>query len=358
MKLNFKLPPWFVTGLVVPLIILNGWLLLIVFQYFQAIISKLIVATLLSFILDYPVRQLEKWHVKRSVAVLIVLLWVVLLLVILGVTLIPLVIEQLNALLERLPSWLESGRQQLNSLETWGTERNLPVNVTDISSELLGRISRQLQQTSGQIVGGLLSALSSILDLILTIVLTFYLLLHGEELWEGFFQFFPQNLAIKIPKILQQTFQNYFIGQAVVAATMGITMTIAFLIIQVPFALLFGVGVGVMALFPFGGALSIGIISFLVALNSIWLGLRVLVVAVIIEQVIENAIAPRLLGGFTGLNPVLILLSLLIGAKIAGLLGLVLAVPLASFIRSIVISWKIPIITAEEVEQVNLLTSD
>lgn len=357
MKLNFKLPSWFVAGLIVPLIILNGWLLLTVFQYFQGIVSKLIVATLLSFLLDYPVRQLEKWHVKRSVAVLIVLLWVILLLVILGITIIPLVIDQLNALLERLPSWLESGRQQIDSLETWGINRNLPLNTTDLSSEFLGRISSQLQQTSGQIVGGFFSALNSILDVILTIVLTFYLLLHGQELWEGLFQFFPQNLATRIPLILEETFQNYFIGQATVAATKGIAMTIAFVIIQVPFALLFGVGVGIMALFPFGGALSIAIISFLVALKSIWLGLRVLVIAVIIEQVIENAVAPRLLGGFTGLNPVLILLSLLIGAKIAGLIGLVLAVPLTSFIKSIVVTWKLPALTSEGLEK-SLLTSD
>jgi predicted PurR-regulated permease PerM len=55
-------------------------------------------------------------------------------------------------------------------------------------------------------------------------------------------------------------------------------------------------------------------------------------VAVIIEQIVENALAPRLLGEFTGLNPALILLSLLAGAKIAGFLGLILAVPLASLI--------------------------
>jgi predicted PurR-regulated permease PerM len=344
MKLNLKLPPWFAKGLILPLIVLNGWLLLLIFEYFQSLISIFLAATLLSFLVDYPVRQLEKWRIKRSIAVLIVLLFVVLLLGILGVTLIPLVIEQLNGLLERLPSWLESGSQQIDSLETWASNRNFPLNISD---ELLGRISSQLRQISGQVVGGLISALSSILDLLLTVVLTFYLLLHGQELWQGLFKFFPQHLATKIPQILQKTFQNYFIGQATVAATMGLTMTIAFLIIQVPFGLLFGVGVGVMALFPFGGALSIVVISFLVSLKSVWLGLKVLVIAVIIEQLIENAIAPRLLGGFTGLNPVLILLSLLVGAKIAGLLGLVLAVPLTSFIKSIVTTMELTTVTTE-----------
>lgn len=84
-----------------------------------------------------------------------------------------------------------------------------------------------------------------------------------------------------------------------------------------------------MALFPFGTAL----VSFLTALQSVWLGVRVLVVATLLDQVIENAIAPQLIGGFTGLNPIWILLSLLIGAKVAGLLGLVIAVPMAGTLK-------------------------
>ena len=56
--------------------------------------------------------------------------------------------------------------------------------------------------------------------------------------------------------------------------------------------------------------------------------------AIILEQIIENGIAPRLLGGFTGLNPVWILVSLLIGTKVGGILGLLIAVPIAGFIKS------------------------
>ena len=96
-----------------------------------------------------------------------------------------------------------------------------------------------------------------------------------------------------------------------------------------------------MALFPFGAALSISLVSFLMALKSIWLGLRVLAVAFVVEQIVESVIAPRLLGEFTGLNPVLVLVSLLIGAQVGGFLGLVLAVPVASFIKSIFSLFKL-----------------
>ena len=111
-------------------------------------------------------------------------------------------------------------------------------------------------------------------------------------------------------------------------------MTLAFLVLRVPFGLLFGLVVGVLSLIPFGAGLSISLVSILVAFNNFWLGVKVLIVSVAIEQSIESGVAPRLLGGFTGLNPVWVLISLLLGAKLGGVLGVLIAVPLASFIKS------------------------
>jgi predicted PurR-regulated permease PerM len=336
MKTLLQLPKWLLYGLALPLIALNGWLLLVIFQYFESLITIVVTATLLSFILDYPVKLLQKLGIRRIISNLIVLLFVVSGLAVIGITLVPIIIEQLNQLLEKLPSWLSSGSEQFQYLEAWAKSRNFPINISNLGADLLGRLSTQLQQLSGQILGSLFSALSSVLDILLTTVLTFYLLLQGQELWDGLFQLLPPDWETKIRPALRDTFHNYFVGQITVATIMGLAITTSFLILKIPFGLLFGVGVGVMAIFPFGAALSISMISFLVALKSIWLGIKVLAVAVIIEQIVESVLAPRLLGEFTGLNPALILLSLVAGAKIAGFLGLILAVPLASLIKKLV----------------------
>ncbi len=335
MKSISQLPTWLTRGLIIPLIVLNGWLLLLVFQYFESLITVFVAAILMSFLLDYPVKQLEKLGFNRIGAILTVLLMFLVLLSILGITIIPTILQQSDALIERLPSWLDSGNQQIQSFQVWASERNFPVSLSNLAAEILGRLSNQLQQLSGQILGSIFSAVGGVLDLLLTLVLTFYLLLHGEELWTDLFNLFPATLGSEIRESLRTTFHNYFVGQATVAATMGVSMTIGFFLIQAPFWLLFGVSIGIMAFFPFGAALSISVVSFLVALKSIWMGVKVLIVAVVIDQIVESAIAPRLLGGFTGLNPVLVLLSLLTGAKIAGFLGLIVAVPITSFIKSL-----------------------
>ena len=342
MKLIFNQSKWTSYLLLLPLIVINGWLFLVVFEYFESLITIIVAATLLSFILDYPVRLLQRFKIRRSLSILIVLLFVISGLAVVGITLVPLIVEQLNQLLEKLPSWLSSGSEQLQYLEAWAKNRNFPISISSIGADLLSRLSVQLQQLSGQLLGSVFSALSSILDILLTTVLTFYLLLQGQEIWDGLFKLFPQDSSSKIRPALRDTFHDYFVGQITVALIMGLTITTAFLILRIPFGLLFGVGVGIAAIFPFGAALSIAIVSFLVALKSIWLGLKVLAVAVIIEQVVENAVAPRLLGEFTGLNPALILLSLLAGAKIAGFLGLILAVPLASLVRRLFVIYQNP----------------
>jgi predicted PurR-regulated permease PerM len=88
-------------------------------------------------------------------------------------------------------------------------------------------------------------------------------------------------------------------------------------------------------LIPFGGTLTVIVISSLLALQNIWLGLKVLLVAIVIGQIIDNVIAPRLMSGMTGLNPAVVFISVVTGSQVAGILGLLLAVPMAGFINRI-----------------------
>jgi predicted PurR-regulated permease PerM len=328
-----QLPRWLVWGMAFPLLFLNAWVFLLVFNYFQSLITIFITANLLAFILNYPIKALVTQGVKRDRAILLVGLFAVLLIFVLALTLAPAVFGQLNELFLRLPTWLESGSQQVEFFDRWTTARKLPLNISGLAVQLTQRLAEQLQTLTGQVFNFIAITVGGVFNSIFILVITFYLLSQGRQLWDGIFQWVPQPYGSVLRKLLKQNFHNYFIGQASLAALMGTSMTVAFVLLQVPFALLFGLGVGFMTLFPFGAGISITTISLLMTLKSVWLGLRVLIVAVVIQQIIENGVAPRLLGGFTGLNPVWILMALLIGAQVAGVLGLLLAVPLAGFIK-------------------------
>lgn len=335
-----KFPRWLTVGLAFPVAILNGWLLLQVVQYFQPLVNIFAAAILLAFVLDYPIRFFQERGIKRNLAIVSVLLSAIVTLVGLGVTLVPLVIAQLNELVNILPYWIDSGGQQIDAFQKWAATQQLPVNLSGLVTQLLERVSSQLQSVTGKILGLAFDTIGVVVNVLLTVVLTIYMVLNGDRLWDGLYQWFPTHIGSKLRQILREDFHNYFIGQATLGAVLGLTITLTFVSLRVPLALLFGLGIGLFSLFPFGTGIGIAIVSLLVALQNFWLGVEVLGVAVAIDQVNSNFIAPRILGDLTGLNPVWVVISLLLGAKLGGVLGLLIAIPTASFIKDIADSWR------------------
>ncbi len=337
---------WFLLGLLLPLAFLNGWMLLQVFNYFQSLLSAFVVATLVSFLLDYPVRWLEaqgkRWHVRREFAVLAIVLLTLGIVGLLGLTLAPVLYDQFAAFANGLPGWVASSRQQLENLSNWAIAKRLPIDLQQLGTQAIAQFSAQIQNLTTQLVSLLVQMAGRAFDALIAMVLAVYLLLRGEQFWDGFFSWLPPERREQVRQCFRQNFQNYYAGQAALATTIGVAMVLLFLVLQVPFGLLFGLGIGVMTLVPFGAGISIVVVSLLLAVKSFWLGLQVLLLAFLVDQIIENTVAPRLLGQFTGLNPVWVLLSLLAGAKVGGLLGVVLAVPLAGTIKSAIELWRSP----------------
>lgn len=337
---NYKLPRWLSLSLAFPLAVLNGWVLLQVVHYFQPLVSIFVAASLLAFVLDYPIRFFQQRGVKRNLAVGSVLLLAVVIVVALALTLVPLILEQLNELANFLPSWIDSGTQQLQAFQDWAAAQQLPVNLSGLLTQVLDRLSNQLQSFTGQILGFAVDTIGSVVNVLLTVVLTIYLVLNGERLWDGIFLWFSPHIGSQVRQLLREDFQNYFIGQATLGALLAVALILVFLALQVPLALLFGIVIGFFSLFPFGTGIGIAIVSLLVGLQNFWLGIEVLAVSVAIDQVNSNFVAPRLLGNLTGLNPVWVVISLLLGTKLGGLLGLLVAIPIASFIKDVADSWR------------------
>lgn len=334
MKWLKEMPRWLVWGLALPLVVLNGWILVNLLDYFRQFVTVFIGANLLAFVLNYPVQALQRSGFSRDRAILVVLVLTISILLVLGVTLIPALVDQVNRLVAQLPQWLESGNQQLQALQDQARDRRLPVNLLELATLIQTSLVAQLQAIGGQVVGVGIGLAGFALDFTLMMVFTIYLLMHGDRLWGGILKWLPDDWGMRLQASFRRNFHNYFSGQATLALLIGSAMIILFLVLQVPFGLLFGLGIGAMTMIPFGAPTTVCLVSFLVALSDFWLGFKMFVAGMVIEQLIENAIAPRLLGRFTGLNPVWVLASLLLGIRIAGVLGLLMAVPIAGFIKS------------------------
>ncbi|WP_247215502.1 AI-2E family transporter [Synechococcus sp. C9] len=342
MRVVAQISPWLTWGLALPLVVLNGWLLLTAVNYLQPLVNILVIATVLSFLLDYPIKLLQSWGIRRSWAVLGVLLVALSGLTVAGITLVPVLLKQGNELVVRLPNWLASGTAQLEVVEAWAQAHRVNLDLSGLAEQFTTGVSRQLKTLTTQVLGLAVDTVGWAVDVLVTLVLTLYLVLFGERLWSGLFSWFPAHLGLLIRESLHRNFYNYFLGQATIAVILGTLMTLAFVLLQVPLALLFGLIIGVASLVPFGGAVGIVVISLLITLQNVWLGLKVLATALVLGQMNEHLVAPRILGNVVGLNPVWIVLSLLLGAKLAGLLGLLIAVPVAGSIKNVADSLRQP----------------
>lgn len=325
-----------------PLLVLNALAISSIFDYFHSLLAIVIGASLLTFLLNYPVSYMQQHGTTRGRAAIIVFLFTISVLLAIGVTLVPLALQQAQQLVIRLPDWIDSGQRQLILLNDQIEKAGFPISLDVLADQITAPLKNQLQRLAGDILGLAVITVTSLLDLLLTLVLTFYLLQHSDRLWQSLVEWLPDRIRDSFSETLRLSFQNFFFSQLISSTSMGFVLTVIFLTLRVPFGLLFGLTIGTMALIPFGGSVGIALVSLLVALRDIGLGVEVLIASLIVQQIIENLIMPRVLGSFTGLNPVWVFISILMGARVGGLLGVVVAVPIAVVIKSILVSLRSP----------------
>jgi predicted PurR-regulated permease PerM len=317
-----------------PVIGLNLWVLSQFFRYFEHLITILTIAALIGFLLNYPVKILERVHFRRVPAIIGVLLITATLLTILGVTVVPSAIDQTTQLVKQIPEWIQSSNDNINAWEEWGKSKGLLLDFNVLRNQINAKIDAQIQIIGSQVVGIAVGTLSGAIDTLSVLVLSVYMLLYGDRLWTGIVNILPDRIAIPLSDSLRLNFQNFFISQLILGTFMICTLTPIFFFLDVPFGLSFAIFIGAAELIPFiGASLGIGLVTILIMLKNFALGFSVLIAALIVQQIKDNLLAPKLMGEFIGLNPIAILICLLTGGQIAGLLGVIVSVPIAGTIK-------------------------
>lgn len=317
------------------LLLVSGSLTLRTLSFVGEILSILVTAGLIAFLLNYPVGKLIRW-LPRGVAAGLVYVVAGLGVVIAGLTVVPPVLEQGRLLAANVPNLVDSARQQLEAFQIWSQEYNLPFDVPLIEQQVLNQLKEPAQAIASNGVGLVLGTFNWVIDLIFILVMSFYMLVDGDRVWRGITSIFAPSIRMRLTGALQRNLQWFVSGQLLLGLFMAVNLALAFWLLKVPFFLLFAVFIGFMEVIPFIGAtIGISLVGVVVASLNLWLALQVIGVAIVIQQVKDNIVAPRVLGNLTGLSPVIIFAALLLGARVGGLLGVILAIPLTGVARSI-----------------------
>ena len=247
-------------------------------------------------------------------------------------------------------------RNYLNGGLRWG---NFPQQLS--FEKVLENVKLLLDQVGG-IINSTLSIFSWGLVFLIGFIYFVFILLDFENLARGFISLFPKTLRPTIRTIsmdLDRYMNNYFRGQALVAMSVGILLSIGFNIIGLPLATAMGIFIGILNFIPYMQALGIiplGLASLLMAAQTgenafvcMLLAYGVLMVVQIIQDMI---IVPRIMGQTMGMRPSLILLVLSIWGYLLGFFGMLIALPITMFIYSLYMRYVLQ--DEEYIEQMRL----
>lgn len=339
------LPLWLRLSLALPLFTLNLWVLRQLLLPLAPFPALFLGAALIAFLLDLPTRWLEGRRLPRPLAVLLVVGAGLGLLVLAVLWLVPRLIEQLGELVNSLPAWLAEGEIWLDRLQAWAADHGLPTQFTDLSSTLLARVSQLASQLSQRFLGLLGATVGLTVNTVIVVVLAVFLLLGGDSIVAGLARWLPESVRELVLGTLGRTFRGYVAGQVLLALILSVLQILVFTLLGIPYGVLFAVAIGFTTLVPYASALTIVLVSLLLALEDPRTGLEVLAAAITVGQLVDQVIQPRLMGSIVGLQPAWLLVCLPIGARIGSLmglgelLGLLLAVPVTSCLKTFLDAW-------------------
>lgn len=329
-------PRWLRNTLIFPLLFLNGWALTLLVDYLQPMISIALMSIILAIVLDYPVQFLIRRGVPRLWSLTSVIIIAVGLLPILGFIVVPLLIQQLSAFLNQLPQWVSSANGLLQFIDELPLFQSLGISLSQVEAELTAQMITLARNLGSTLVGLLVSSFSGGLKVFFMIVLTIFMLIKGGRAWAGMMRWLPPWWRDRIETRVPYKFRRFITGQVALAFGFGVVLSVIFSILRVPLAIMFAFLIALGSLFPFMGAITQTSVSLFVMLHSFTIGLQVFIIALVLGQILDEVILPKVLGDIVGVNPIWLIISVFLGARLGGIMGILLAVPISSVIKDLV----------------------
>jgi len=304
------------------LLFASGWAGILAISYFYNVLAIFIIAAILAVLMDFPVRYLSKtmprWLaiVASSLAVAALILGFV---AMLGFQ----VVNQGSALVSDVISKLRHS--------------DLPFDETlnQLNLDSILAVLRSSLETGFGVIGG---AFSNVLTLIFLPVISLYMLVDGGRLWTSLIGLVPAESRQRFDHSVQKNVLGFLRGQMILVLFLSISSFVVFTVLGVKFSLVLAILIGVLDAIPgIGATLGVITISSLVFVTQgPWTALAVIATSIVLQQIQDNLIHPKVMGKALNINPVVVFLALFIGERIAGLLEVFLAIPIAGMI----VSWS------------------
>jgi predicted PurR-regulated permease PerM len=328
------------TVLLVIAIIVASFLTLEILWISRHVLSWVFIALFLALALNPAVERLERRLGRRGAATGIVSVATLIAIALIGWLFIPTLVDQVNSFAHKVPDYLDDltkGRGRLGFLET-------KYHLVDKARKALheGGASK-LFGLSGTALALAKGIINAVLATVTIAFMTFFMLLEGRNWIDSFFALLKPESRERWRAVghdIYRTVGGYVSGNLLISLIAGGSTAIVLAIMGVPYAIALGLIVGILDLIPLAGATIAAIIVGAVAfLHSVPAGIVVVAFFIVYQQVENHVLQPVVYGRTVQLSPLAVLISVLIGAELAGVLGALGAIPVAGSLQVIFLDW-------------------
>jgi predicted PurR-regulated permease PerM len=328
------------TVLLVIGILVASFITLEVLWISRHVLSWVFIALFLALALNPAVDRLERRLGRRGAATGVVSLATLVAIALIGWLFIPVLVDQVNNFAHQVPDYLHDltkGRGRLGFLES-------KYHLVDKARRALreGGASK-LFGLSGTALAVARGVINAVLATVTIAFMTFFMLLEGRNWIDSFFSLLKPESRDRWRAVghdIYRTVGGYVTGNLLISVIAGGSTAIVVAIMGVPYAIALGLVVGILDLIPLAGATIAAIIVGLVAfLHSVPAGIVVVVFFIVYQQVENHVLQPIVYGRTVQLSPLAVLISVLIGAELAGVLGALGAIPVAGSLQVLFLDW-------------------
>ncbi len=266
---------------------------------------------------------------------------------------IELLLDKMPAAIDNTVKWAEQNFD-INSLVQTDIQKFLgDINIKDTIIKAVNILLSGLGGAMGIATQVVTSIISTTVTLAVAFIFSIYILYWKEKLGNQFTRLFKRYIPDKITNkifyvlgVLNKSFKSFIIGQCTEAVILGVLCMIGMLILRIPYAVMTGCLIGFTALIPIAGAyIGAGVGALMIFTVSPVQSVIFLIYLVILQQIEGNLIYPKVVGSSIGLPGIWVLAAVTVGGSVMGIMGMLVAVPVASAIYQIVkedVNRKVP----------------
>jgi predicted PurR-regulated permease PerM len=307
------------------------------YDFMKAVLAPFLFAMIISYVLNPVVNLLNHRKVPRTIAVLLIYAVFICSMIVVLMNLIPMFMKQLKELNEHLPQLTVKAQSLMDGLNE---NRFVPDSVRNGINHALIKLENSFAAGISDSINGIGTTINAMLVAFIVPFLAFYILKDFQLIEKTVLATVPRahrKNTIKLLIDIDTALGNYIRGQLLVCMIIGVLAYIGYWLIGMPYALLLASLVAVFNIIPYLGPF-FGAAPALIMASTVSLKMMLLVAIVNLTcQVLEgNVISPQVVGRTLHLHPLFIIFALLVGGELAGVLGLILAVPFFAVMKVII----------------------